>query len=259
MTDESVRRIEILKEIPFDGEGDTLVNRLRKITLRGFPDIKIYENAKFEMVKYGPKDILSKLHTPQLRVYRDHLNRIGVLAALFLREGIDITNLDRGYDFIATSESGKETEWTMMPPIIERFSIPKTEDGRFDYENNEISADILKEALRKEGLWFNPDALAHRHTTSGIYDLINDGSHRVHYGYEKGGITVLRISNITPGFPYYAIPQKYNIRVFSTREEALNIPETKIHVVQEPAHKNLYRLFPSGGIKSGDVRLTKSK
>ena len=253
MSDENVSRIEILKEIPFDGEGDTLLNRLRNVSLRGFPEVKIYGDAEFELVRLDKENIESSLHTPQLRVYRDHLERIGTLAALFREKGIDILNLDRGYDFLAISESGEAKEWTMLPPVVERFTLPGTEEGRLDYES--FMGDALKENLRSQGLGVNPKVLEMNHTSeNGEYDLINDGSHRIHFGYENGGITVLRIKGMTPGFPYYAVPQKYNVRVFETREEALQQEETKIHVVEEPGHKALYRLFPSGGIKSGDVR-----
>ena len=253
MGDEIVRSIEILKEIPLTGEGDTLVNRLRNVTLRGFPDVKIYESAKFELVRLSGEDIETKLHTPQLRVYRDHIKRVASLATLFREKGIDILDLDRGYDFLAVSESGEETEWTMIPPIVERFSIPSTSDGKLDYES--ILGNELKIFLKEQRLWLNPDAVSMPHSSSnGEYDLLNDGSHRIHYGFEQGGITVLRISEVTPGFPYYAVPQKYDVRVFETREEALEQKETKIHIVQDPAHKSLYRVFPSGGIKSGNVR-----
>ena len=89
-----------------------------------------------------------------------------------------------------------------------------------------------------------------------MYNLINDGSHRIHYGFENNGIIILRASNMTPGFPYYAAPQPYSrVKVVPKRDQAAT--ETKIHVVEEPSHKNLYRLFPSGGIKSGDVRSNK--
>ena len=66
-------------------------------------------------------------------------------------------------------------------------------------------------------------------------------------------MTLLVVSGMTPGFPYYAVPQEYSVvRVHDKRDD--DAIETKIHVLDSPGHKLLYRLFPSGGIKSGDVR-----
>jgi len=50
MTESPVVAIKILKEIPLDGEGDTLYNRLRKVKLRGFPEVSIYETSQFEAI-----------------------------------------------------------------------------------------------------------------------------------------------------------------------------------------------------------------
>jgi hypothetical protein len=252
MSDETVSKIEILKEIPFTGSGDTLTNRLRKVTLRGFANVKIYEDSEFEWVKFSPEDIQNKLYTPQPGVYRDYLHRIDILNELFKEQDINILNLDRAYDFVAISNSGKETEWTILPPIIERFFIDRTNEGFFDY--TPLIGDELKELLSKENLILNPELTKLKHLNdNGIYDLINDGSHRVHYGFENGGINVLRISGMKRGFPYYAAPQRYDaVQVYNERTRS-DI-DKKIHILQEPAHKSLYRLFPSGGIKSGDVR-----
>ena len=254
MTESPVLSIEIVKEIPFFGEGDTLESRLRNVSLRGFPNVKIYEKAIFQPVYLNSEEIADTIHTPQLRVYRNpNLERIDQLAKLFQEKGIDILRLNKAYDYVATHQSGDQTEWTMIPPIVERFHIPKDKRGKLHYEP--LIGNELAQALKKEGLWINPEASNLNHSSeSEIFDLINDGSHRIHYGFEKGGLIVLRISGVTQGYPYYAAPQKYNVRVFETREEALSQKETKVHIIQEPGQKNLYRLFPSGGIKSGSVR-----
>jgi hypothetical protein len=149
---EDVVRIEILKEVPFFGPGDSLETRLRKVSLKGFPDVKIYQNAKFEPVFLSPEEIMSQLHTPQPVVYRTHLDRVSKLAQLFREKGIDILKLDRAYDFAAVSSEGVETQWTMLPPIVESFSIPSRE-GALDYEK--LLDERLKMALREEGLWLN--------------------------------------------------------------------------------------------------------
>lgn len=256
MNEEKCIKIEILKEIPFFGQGDCLEKRLKKVVLKGFPEVNIYENSSFELLNLRPNEIKEKLHTPQPRVYKEILTRINLLYYLFLEQGIDITHLEKAFDFIATSESGEETEWTMIPPIIEKIHIPKTKEGKLDYES--IIGPKLRQELKRKGLNLNSEALLLKHTSNSEYfDLINDGSHRIHYGFENNGIKILRIIGANPDFPYYAAPQKYDIQIFETREEALKLPETKIHILESPAHKSLYRLFPSGGIKSGDVRLVK--
>jgi hypothetical protein len=255
MTDESpVVSIEIIKEVPFEGDRDSLHNRLRNVSLRGFPDVKIYTNAVFESVFLTPEQIEEQLHTPQPAVYQTpNLERIARLARLFKDKGIDICNLTMAYDYTAIHASGQVTEWTILPPIVERFQIPKTKDSKFDYLP--LLADSLKASLQQRNLWLNPEALALDNTSdSGFFDLINDGAHRIHYGFENKGIRILRISGITPGFPYYAVPQPYKVLVYKTREESLKEKDPKIHIVQSPGHKDLYRVFPSGGIKSGDVR-----
>ncbi|MEK6879286.1 MAG: hypothetical protein AABY22_06730, partial [Nanoarchaeota archaeon] len=152
------------------------------------------------------------------------------------------------------SSNGQETEWTMLPPVAEEFSIPSLH-GVLDYRS--IICNELMEKLQSESLGLNPEALRFLHTNFSVskFNLINDGSHRIHYGFEKGGIKLLFISNVTPGFPYYAAPQLYsNVRVYPKITEELEKVETKVHIIEPPGHKNLYRLFPSGGIKSGVVR-----
>lgn len=252
MSNESCVKIEITKKIPFSGEGDTLENRLRNVTLKGFPDIKIYENASFRTVFLASERIPIYLHTPQPSIYQTHLNRIEQLAKLFHEKGINITDLDAAYDFIATSESGEETEWTMIPPVVERFNIPEGSSGELDY--TPLIGPELLEALKEEDLNINPQTLSLKHTAElGDYSLINDGSHRIHYGFQNKGIKIMEISGITSGFPYYAAPQSYSeVQVFANRDKKNT--SKKIHIITDPGHKNLYRLFPSGGIKSGEVR-----
>jgi hypothetical protein len=257
MTDESCVEIKIVKDIPFFGEGiDSLESRLRKVSLRGFPNVKIYENATFRFEYLNSKAIPQSLHTPQARVYQPNLDRIKSLQELFLAESIDVLNLQMAYDFTATSADGKETEWTMMPPITEEFRIPRSARGTLDYKA--IVGDELMAKLKESNLGLNPDALDMPHANTKpleYFNLVNDGIHRVHFGLQQEGVLVVTASNITPGFPYYAAPQKYEeLKVFPDRAEALKDQTTKVHIVESPGHKELYRLFPSGGIKSGDIR-----
>jgi hypothetical protein len=247
--------IEITGEVPFTEEG--LFGRLRNVSLRGFPHVKIYKRAEFETEFVPASQIPLRIHTPQLRVYKKpNLERIAKLNALFLNKEVDILDLDRGYDYLFTDENGEESNWTILPPVVERFSIPRDEEGRLNYLP--LIGEELANSLRNKNLGLNPELGDLRATSQDdTYDLINDGSHRVHFGFMNRGVRILKISGMTPGFPYYAAPQKYNITVFGNRDEALDLPETKVHIVDAPAHKDLYRLFPSGGIMSGDVRSDK--
>jgi hypothetical protein len=249
--EENCVAIEITKEVPFFGEGDSLANRLKNVVLRGFPNVKIYEKAKFEQTFLTPEQIQSSLHTPQPNVYQDNLKKVGQLAKLFSEKGIDITNLEKAYDFIAKSQSGIETQWTIIPPVIERWHIPKTAEGKFNYEP--LLGEEVRKLLAEQNLGINPDLSKLNHSSeSCVFDLINDGAHRVFYGFQNKGIKIMRIEGITPGFPYYAAPQKYEVKLMPFADEVSTA--MKIHVVQSPAQKLLYRNFPSGGIMSGQVR-----
>lgn len=252
MISEEVTEIKIVKEIPLFGSGDTLENRLRNVTLRGFKDIKIYEHAQFETIFLTPEQIKTQLHTPQPNVYTDNLKRVEKLRTLFKEKGIDILNLEKAYDFIARAENGEETEWTMIPPIIEEWTIPKSASGKFNYEP--LLSEALKRELTSQGLGINPELERLPYSSeSGIFNLVNDGIHRVHHGFMNEGIKIIKVKGITPGYPYYAAPQPYS----SVKIMPEPSPETtamKVHIITEPGQKTLYRLFPSGGIKSGEVR-----
>lgn len=254
MSDENCVVIEIIKELPFFGQENTLESRLRNVRLRGFPDVRIYENAKFKIIDLSLENIKNVLCVPQLNVYKTHLTRIDSLYELFQEQGIDILQLDKAYDFIATSESGEQTEWTILPPIAEKFFLSATSDGKVDYSN--LIGDKLKKKLNEERLGINPETknIDHPLGMSGDVIEINDGSHRVHYGVENNiGSRILIAEGMTQGFPYYAVPQPYSSVIVLEKEDPY-APETKIHIVDVPGHKHLYRLFPSGGIMSGTVR-----
>lgn len=251
MSNNLVSKIRITKKVPLFGEGDTLESRLRKVSLRGFPDVKIYEQASLKLRRLSSEDVGRELHTPQPHVLRTNLDRVTTLARLFEEQGVDIYHLGAAYDYIAVSESGEETEWTILPPIVERFSVPAHTNGGFDYAG--LIGDELRKVMTSNGWGVNPETTHFKRTAAEKFSLINDGSHRVHAGVESGkGITVLEVEDMVEGFPYYAIPQPYSsVKVFPTEEEAADL---KVHVLTSPGHKQLYRLFPSGGILSGTVR-----
>jgi len=254
MSEESCVKITILKRIPFDGEGDTLFNRLQRVGLRGFEDVKIYGSASFKPLYLSSSQIPERLSTSQLRVYQDKLDRISQLHILFMKEGIDIYRLDAAYDFDATAAEGTVTRWTMIPPIVERVSIPLTSSRHYDY--GLLLGDEVMAFLRSKGKGINPEIFEMDSSLvqGGEHLLINDGTHRIHSGFLRGnGIKVLEISGMVEGFPYYAAPQPYLfMKVEAVRSQ--NSIETKVHVVDSPVHKHLYRLFPLGGIFSGEVR-----
>lgn len=249
----ALEKIEIIEKISFND----LCSRLRKVRLRGFPDVKIYENARINIKKLSPQDIKEKIFTPQPTVYQDHLERINSMRKLFLENGIDIYNLNDGYDYIATDSDGNESEWTLIPPVIEMILINHTGSG-LDY--SEFLGKELKKLMDDGGHTLNPklNSLSFPEFSGrNFVPQICDGSHRIHSGVlENVNQNILLIENIIFGFPYYAAPQPYStIRVIPTRDET----ELKVHILTDPAHKLLYRSFPTGGIKSGDLRPPKQK
>jgi len=253
MSEENCVSIEITKEIPFFGEGDSLTNRLRKILLRGFPNVKIYEKSEFEPISLTRKQVLENLQIPQPNIYKDKLNRMGILYKLFMEHGINIFNLEKAYDFISTSKSGEKKQWTMIPPIVEQFRMPKNYNGTFNY--GYLMGKELKNTIQNKGYSINPEIHEiHYSKKDDLFNEINDGSHRIHYAIENGfNIKVIIVKKITFGFPYYAIPIEYsNVKVMEKRNEFAK--ETKIHIIDPPGHKELYRLFPSGNIMTGEVR-----
>jgi hypothetical protein len=246
-----VTKITITKAIPFQGDGDTLETRLRKVHLRGFPTVAIYKNADITTRTLTTAQVYEELYTPQPHLHEAYLKRLQQLAELFMAQGINIFKLDKAYDYIATADDGIETTWTMLPPVIEKFKIPRHPDGGFDYRP--LLSPELQAIMQEQGWTIDPQTPGmDYHNDSDTFSLINDGSHRLHAALEsQGAITILEIANITPGFPYYAAPQHYStVQIFPEEQ----VGDLKVHVLASPGHKQLYRIFPSGGILSGDVR-----
>ncbi len=249
----ALEKIEILREISFND----LCSRLKEVRLRGFPDVKIYERARINIKNISSEEIQQKIFTPQPTVYQDHLDRINSMRQLFLEKGIDIFNLNGGYDYLATDSNGSESEWTLIPPVVEMIPIHHTDAG-LDY--NSFIGNELKKLMNDGGHTLNPklnNFSFQEFSGRNFVPQICDGSHRVHAGIlENVNQNILLIENVAFGFPYYAAPQPYNtIRVIPTRDET----ELKVHILTDPAHKLLYRSFPTGGIKSGNLRPPKEK
>lgn len=249
----ALEKIEIVNEISFND----LCSRLREVRLRGFPDVKIYGNARINIKRVSCEDVRRKIFTPQPTVYQDHLDRINLMRKLFLGNGIDIYNLQGGYDYAATDSEGNESEWTLIPPVVEMIPIKCTSSG-LDY--SEFLGNALKKLIEAGGHKLNSQ-LDHltfpEFSGRNFVPQICDGSHRIHSGVlENAKQNILLIENAASGFPYYAAPQPYSsIRVIPTRDET----ELKVHILTDPAHKLLYRVFPTGGIKSGNLRPPKEK
>ncbi len=253
-----LEKIEILNEFGF-GE---LCSRLRKISLRGFPNIKIYERADIKIKALNPGQIRSEIFTPQPSVYLTELNKVSQVYEMFLKKGIDIFQLDGGVDYL--SYENKETkEWTITPSVVEILPIKFGLEKGLDY--SESIGDKLKTVMREKEYVINqevekldfPEYRRFRGETVKIPEIC-DGSHRIESAIRKGlEQNLLFIDSPVKGFPYYATPKPYNC----IHEEPERIEEKidKTHVLTSPGHKVLYRLFPSGGINSGNVRPLKEK
>ncbi len=240
--------IQICAQIPFNGIENSIEARLKQVRLKGFPNVKIYEKAQISITTIQPSQIPT-LFTPQPNVYTTHLERVYNLANIFEFKEIDIFNLKLGVDFLNTKNG---EQWTIIPPIVERFTIPRNPDGTMNYEA--IIGEKVKQRLHEQGKWLNPELKKVKHPSeTDTVDLINDGSHRIEAARRAGkSITCIIIEKMTEGYPYYAAPQNYsNVQIHPTRDKA---PESKTHIVEDPAHKDLYRVFPTGGILSGTVR-----
>ncbi len=253
-----LEKIKILQEFGF-GE---LCSRLRKVSLRGFPNVKIYGNARIKIDSVSPEKIREEIFTPQPSIYKTELDKVAGVAELFLKKGIDIFQLDGGVDYL--SYENKETkEWTIIPSVIEVLPIKFNLEKGLDY--SESIGDELKVVMNERGYILNPelknlDFLVYeefRGKTVKILEIC-DGSHRIELAVRKNlEQKLLFIDSPVNGFPYYAAPKPYNC----IHEEPERIEEKldKTHVLTSPGHKLLYRLFPSGRIKSGTVRPLKEK
>ncbi len=248
----AIKKIEIDKILGLD----ELDKRLRSVSLKGFPDVKIYEHADIEIKAFSPDYIVKNIFTPQPSVYRKgYLDRVEDMASMFADKGINIFRLNGGVDYTATDENGERTSWTLIPPVLEVITVDFGENGP-DYSNH--IDPHLREAMERDGHKLNPDLknLSFKEYLRGRRDvqIICDGSHRVHVGIERGiEQHLLMINAPKVGFPYYAAPKPYSA-VHVLPERPVGGGGDKTHVLTEPGHKLLYRLFPSGGILNGSVR-----
>jgi len=249
-----LNKIEIQKLVEFN----ELDSRLRNVSLRGFPDVKIYRDARIEIDSISPLGVM-RLFTPQPCVYTPILKKVEELSNLFSSKGIDIFNLRGGYDYLATDEKGEVTQWTLIPPIVEMLPIKFNSGKGLDYSQS-VGQELFS-MMKEKSYELNPelqnlDYLAYE-KFKGITSLIPeicDGSHRVEVG-RRGFQNLVFITSPERGFPYYAAPKPYS----SVHEEPDSENSDKTHVLTSPGHKLLYRLFPSGEILSGTVRPPTSK
>lgn len=250
-----IQQIEIQKRFDFR----ELEERLRKVHLRGFEHVKIYEKSEISLVSMSPEEIRKNVFTPQPSVYTQELKKVSRLAELFQQQGIDIFSLDGGIDYIAIDEKGEQTEWTLTPPVIETMVLPHFSGRGLDYSI--IISPELRRLMRDGGHRQNSELKElnfpeYEQNSHQMIMQICDGSHRIESGIRTGKPQkIIVIKNVCSGFPYYAAPKPYCL----VHEEAERIEEKldKTHILTAPAHKLLYRLFPSGGIKSGTIRPTK--
>lgn len=250
-----IQQIEIQKRFDFK----ELEERLRKVHLRGFEHIKIYEKSDISLVSMAPEEIIQRVFTPQPSVYNQELKKVSKLAELFQQQGIDIFTLDGGIDYIAIDERGEQTEWTLTPPVIESMVLPHYPGMGLDYSLR-ISPE-LRRMMNDQGHRQNPEIKQlnfpeYSKNSNQTILQICDGSHRIESGIRTGKAqNLIVISNTAFGFPYYAAPKPYHL--VHEEQERIEEKSDKTHILTNPAHKLLYRLFPSGGIKSGTIRPTK--
>lgn len=251
-----LKKVEVERFVEFS----ELEERMRNVKLKGFPDVRIYEDAKISIKPFSPQDVISNLFTPQPSIYRKgFLDRVEEMAAIFTGQGIDIFRLNGGVDYVATDEKGEQTRWTLIPPVVE--VIPVSFDGEgLDYTG--FVGSSVRQKMEEQKHALNPELRKlnfkeYRVGTSNL-PIICDGSHRIHAGVERGiEQNLLVVNSPKLGFPYYAAPKPYcEVHVIPERPEGGGGDKT--HVLTEPGHKLLYRLFPSGGILSGTVRPGKS-
>jgi len=229
-----------------------LVNRLQKVKLKGFPEVKIYGQAKISIVKFSPDQVKKQIFITQPSVYRaDFLDRLEKLSQIFQKEGIDIFRLEGGVDYEATDLEGLTTKWTLISPVVEVTP--------FHFDNGLNYSRIIGPEVLNKGYQLNPQLQElkfpeYQRIKSDQVLIVCDGSHRLHLALEKNLDQHLVIINSPqPGFPYYAAPQPYStVHVESVRPEGgMN---DKTYILKEPDHKSLYRDFPSGEIWSGGIR-----
>lgn len=254
-----IGRIEIETEFDFQ----ELDRRLRNVSLRGFPNVKIYSDADIKLKSLTPQQIRRELFTPQPSVYRPEFEKVARVQELFLAQGINIFNLRGGFDYLSFDETGQTTVWTIIPPVIEVLPIKFNLERGLDYLDS--IGEELRRLMNEKGYELNPELqdldypayAGFRGETVKIPEIC-DGSHRIELAVRQGlEQTLLFIDSLKPGFPYYAAPKPYSI----IHEELERIEEKidKTHVLTAPGHKLIYRLFPSGGINNGNIRPTRQK
>lgn len=259
----AIEKIDIKNEFGFQ----ELDKRLRNVSLRGFPDVKIYGNSAIDVRTLSPEQVRQDIFTPQPSVYSPQLEQVYRVDELFSEKGINIFRLNGGVDYEATDDKGKVTEWAIIPPAVEVLPIKFIWGKGLDYSDR-IGPE-LKALMEERGYSINPEVenldypeyqtlrkVFNGHT--GLVPEICDGSHRIEVGVRKGlEQNLLFIERVKFGFPYYAAPKPYS----AVHEESERVEEKldKTHVLTSPGHKLLYRLFPTGGINSGNVRSSKQK
>lgn len=249
-----LKKIEIINDFGIK----ELSDKLRTVRLKGFPNVKIYENADIQIKQFTPTEIENSVFTPQPTIFRQgFLTRIGEMREIFAKKGIDVFNLNGGVNYFAFDDKNEKTEWTLISPVIENIPMNFNEGG-LNYTN--LIGPELRSAIEEKGHIINPEIKKfkfdeyHSHHSTGKLSIICDGSHRVHYGIEnKINQNLLIIDGIKEGFPYYAMPKPYSVvHIEEVRPEEGGTDKT--HILTEPGHKLLYRLFPTGGIMNGVVR-----
>lgn len=213
-----------------------LIDALREVTLKGFPNIKPYADAQIDIETWTPKQVMEKIYTPQPTLYSPNLERIKQLFSEFKQHGVNIFGLEHSIDF----EDDEQTQWTLMPPTIEEYNVP-------------LAYQQIHPTLRQHITNEFREYSENQSYAKPVW-CICDGSHRIETARQLGKpITLLFIKNTNPQYPYYALPQPYSqVEIITERPEGGS--PTKLHILREPHHKNLYRMYPTAGLYTGGVR-----
>jgi len=96
---------------------DSLIERLREVTMLKAPEIKVYKNAFISLENIA----LTSLSPPQNYILREELKKVRELKWALEEHGVDIFRLD---GFVRLTLDGYDEPVDLLPPIVEE-SIEK--------------------------------------------------------------------------------------------------------------------------------------
>jgi hypothetical protein len=106
---------------------DSLIDKLREVTMLKAPEIKVYKNAFISLENIA----LTSLSPPQNYILREELKKVRELKWALEEHGVDIFRLD---GFVRLTLDGYDEPVDLLPPIVEE-SIEK--DGTVHFIVND--------------------------------------------------------------------------------------------------------------------------